>query len=118
MQSRLINEECLSTTVSELWCTNSVKNVKSEYEPGFEVLTAVALKTSVFWYIRICRPVKINQHFRGIYHLPECGSNISSESSVDFHRITQCLSQRTEFFKYEFFHLNNWTQNIACIGTY
>jgi hypothetical protein len=57
---RLIHESCLSTNVRELCWRNSVKSVKNEYKLGFEVLTAVALKISVFWDIRPCSPIKTN----------------------------------------------------------
>jgi hypothetical protein len=36
---------------------------------GFEVLTAVAMKSSVFWDISPYIPVKVNRRFGGTYHL-------------------------------------------------
>jgi hypothetical protein len=35
---------------------------------GFEALTAVFMKRSVFWDIMPC-PVKVNRHFRRTHHL-------------------------------------------------
>jgi hypothetical protein len=34
---------------------------------GFEVLTAVVMKSTVFWDITPCSPLKVNRRFRGIY---------------------------------------------------
>jgi hypothetical protein len=34
-----------------------------------EILTAVAIKSSIFWDIAPCSPLKINRRFGGTYHL-------------------------------------------------
>jgi hypothetical protein len=34
---------------------------------GFEVLTAVVMKSSILWNITHCSPLKINLRFRGTY---------------------------------------------------
>jgi hypothetical protein len=34
---------------------------------GFEALTAVVLKSTIFWDITPCRPLKVNRHFGGTY---------------------------------------------------
>jgi hypothetical protein len=34
-----------------------------------EVLTAVIMKSSVFWDMMPCSPLKVNRHFGGTYHL-------------------------------------------------
>jgi hypothetical protein len=39
------------------------------YDTGFEVLTAVVRKSSIFWDITPSSPVKVNQRFGGIYCL-------------------------------------------------
>jgi hypothetical protein len=36
---------------------------------GFEILTAVVLKSSIFWDIIPCSPLNVNQHFRGTCYL-------------------------------------------------
>jgi hypothetical protein len=36
----------------------------------FEVLTAVVMKSSIFWDIMLCSPLKVNGRFRWTYHLP------------------------------------------------
>jgi hypothetical protein len=36
---------------------------------GFEVLTAIVMKNSVFWNIMLCGPLKVNLHFRRTCHL-------------------------------------------------
>jgi hypothetical protein len=33
---------------------------------GFEVLTAVVVKSPFFWDITPCNPLKVNQHLRGV----------------------------------------------------
>jgi hypothetical protein len=35
---------------------------------GFEIRTAVAVKSSVFWDVMPCNPVKVSQCFRGTFH--------------------------------------------------
>jgi hypothetical protein len=55
-------------TAGKLWCTiNKIK--RESFIFGFEVLTVVAMKISVFWDIMLCRPTKVVQHFIGTYHL-------------------------------------------------
>jgi hypothetical protein len=47
---------------------------------GFEVLTAVVMKSSVFWDKMPCSPLKINRHFGGTcLHLQ--GQRISQEGN-------------------------------------
>jgi hypothetical protein len=43
---------------------------------GFEVLTAVTIKSSFFWDITPCHVVKVNQRFRGTYWLHLCGRKV------------------------------------------
>jgi hypothetical protein len=64
-------------------------------EVGFEVPTAVAMKSSVFWDITPCGSVKFNWRFRGTCRLHLQGLRISQETStkqavmpVVFHRAT------------------------------
>jgi hypothetical protein len=44
---------------------------------GFEVLTAVVMKSTIFWDIMPCSPLKVDQRFRGTYHLHFQGRRIS-----------------------------------------
>jgi hypothetical protein len=39
---------------------------------GFEALTAVVMKSSVFWDITQCNPLKINRCFEGTALLDNC----------------------------------------------
>jgi hypothetical protein len=41
---------------------------------GFEVLTAVVMKSTIFWDIMPCSPLKVNRHF-GEHIAPFSGSN-------------------------------------------
>jgi hypothetical protein len=44
---------------------------------GSEVLTAVAMKTTIFWPITPCSPLKVSRRFRGTYRLHLQGQRIS-----------------------------------------
>jgi hypothetical protein len=44
---------------------------------GFEVITAVVMKSSVFWDITPCGPLKVNRHFGGTFRLHLHGRRIS-----------------------------------------
>jgi hypothetical protein len=44
---------------------------------GFEVLTAVVMKSSIFWDIKPCSPLKFNRRFGGTYRLHLQGQKIS-----------------------------------------
>jgi hypothetical protein len=44
---------------------------------GFEVLTAVVVKSSVFWDITLCSPLQVNQRFGGTCFLFLQGERIS-----------------------------------------
>jgi hypothetical protein len=39
------------------------------YTVGFEVLTVVIMKSSIFWDVTVCSRVKVNRRFRGTYRL-------------------------------------------------
>jgi hypothetical protein len=73
---------------------------------GFEVLTAVVMKSTTFWDITPCRPLKFNRRFKGTYYvcfppaftLVSCSAYYStlkmeaicsSETSVAIQRITR-----------------------------
>jgi hypothetical protein len=43
--------------------------VKKKFSVGFESLTAVVMKSTIFWDITPCSPLKINRRFGGIYCL-------------------------------------------------
>jgi hypothetical protein len=43
----------------------------------YEVLTAVAMKSSIFWDITPCSPKKVNRRFEGIYRLHVQGGRVS-----------------------------------------
>jgi hypothetical protein len=34
-----------------------------------EVLTAVVMKSTIFWVITLCKPLRVNRRFGGIYRL-------------------------------------------------
>jgi hypothetical protein len=48
---------------------------------GFEVLTAVVMKSSVFWDITPCSPLKVNRHFGGTYRLHLQNIRISKQEA-------------------------------------
>jgi hypothetical protein len=43
----------------------------------FEVLTAVVMKSSIFWDTTPCSPLKVNRHFGGIVRLHLQGRRVS-----------------------------------------
>jgi hypothetical protein len=51
------------TTCSE------VEGLKRIPHVGFEVLTAVFMKSSIYWDITPCTPLKVNRRFGGIYRI-------------------------------------------------
>jgi hypothetical protein len=53
------------------------KYINSSINVGFEVLTAVAMKTVIFWNITECSPLKVNRRFGGTYCLLLQGRRIS-----------------------------------------
>jgi hypothetical protein len=42
-------------------------------EEGSEVLTIMIMKSSLFWDIILCNPLKLNQYFRGTCSLLQVG---------------------------------------------
>jgi hypothetical protein len=44
-------------------------NRELDYYLGFEVLTAVVMKSTIFWDITACSPLKANRRYGGIYCL-------------------------------------------------
>jgi hypothetical protein len=47
-------------------CKNDAyRNIPSKMYAGFVVLTAMVMKSSIFWDITSCSPLKVNQHFGG-----------------------------------------------------
>jgi hypothetical protein len=71
---------------------------------GFEVPTAVVIKSTIFWYIPPCSPLKVSRHFggtvilistlfhagflRGFFCDPEDGENMFFRNVIDFQRTT------------------------------
>jgi hypothetical protein len=47
---------------------------------GFEVLTAVVMRSSIFWNITPCSPLKVNRRFGGIFRLHLWGSRKQREA--------------------------------------
>jgi hypothetical protein len=56
---------------------------------GFEVITAVVIKSSSFWDITPCSPLKVNRHFGGTCRLHLQGGRIrQARNQRDFQRTT------------------------------
>jgi hypothetical protein len=59
-----------SETVSSIYkTTQRLTQEDSNYYVGSEVLTAVVMKSTVFWDITPCSPLKVNRNFGGTYRL-------------------------------------------------
>jgi hypothetical protein len=56
---------------------------------GFEVLTPVVMKSTIFWYITQCSPLKVNRRFRGTCRLH---LRISREKYEPCHLLSRWLS--------------------------
>jgi hypothetical protein len=77
---------------------------------GFKVLTAVVMKSSVLWDIKLCSPLKVYQRFKGTCHLSLQGRRISQarnqheagskqgEALLTFNGLHSVISQKTELF--------------------
>jgi hypothetical protein len=54
---------------------------------GSEVLTALAVKNTIFWYIAPCSPLKVNLRFGGTYHPHLHGRriNLARKVAICFH---------------------------------
>jgi hypothetical protein len=81
---------------------------------GSEVLTAVVMRSSIFWHITPCSPLKINRRFEGIcvFHLQsqriiqarnqgKTDSNLATcftETSADLNGIYGIIPQKIELF--------------------
>jgi hypothetical protein len=60
---------------SEIWVEGLRKNMKNLV--GFEDLTAALLKSTIFWDIAPCSPLRDNRRFGGTYRLHLQGQKIS-----------------------------------------
>jgi hypothetical protein len=63
-------------TSAQTFCLVSHYKTSSVYV-GFEVLTAVVIKSSIFWDITSCSPLKVNRTFEGICRRNLQGQTIS-----------------------------------------
>jgi hypothetical protein len=54
------NRKISVPTRNQIPVVNSV--AKSLYYVQFEVLTEAVVKSSIFWYIKTCSPLKVNRH--------------------------------------------------------
>jgi hypothetical protein len=56
--------------VDKIVVRNKFKSVMQiTLDLGFEVLTAVVMKSATFWDITLCSKLEVNRHFRGTYRL-------------------------------------------------
>jgi hypothetical protein len=79
---------------------------------GFEILTKLIMKNSVFWAIRPLRPMKINRRFGEFSRLYFRGPRISQARSQQliFNRPLSFISQNS-FTIYEYLH---FMKNTSC----
>jgi hypothetical protein len=84
MSSRSLFKGKLATGWSCLLLVYSTSQAKNMWSfVGFEVLTVVVMKSSVFWYITPCGPLKVNRHFGGTRHHHLKGQRKSSIRKQD-----------------------------------
>jgi hypothetical protein len=72
---------------------------------GFEVLTAVVVKSCIFWDVTPCSPLKLNRRFGGTCRLHLQGRRISQarnqrEAGGKLNGLHAVTSQKVELFKY------------------
>jgi hypothetical protein len=67
-----------SLTIFKYKCTVTFDTKIKIYfqQVGFEVLTPVVMKSTVFWDITMCSPLKVNRRFGGTYRLHLQGRRI------------------------------------------
>jgi hypothetical protein len=79
---------------------------------GFEVLTMVVLKSSVFWDIKPCSPLKVNhvseEHVACISRVKkqvkqETCMKLAASKALTFNELHNVLSQKIELFKHNCF---------------
>jgi hypothetical protein len=73
------------------------------YSVGFEVLTAVVIKSTIFWGITPCSPLKVNRRFGGTYrlHLQSRRTRwkrYSPKRRMTFNGLHGVISQKIVFF--------------------
>jgi hypothetical protein len=52
-----------------VYSTTNIGFLNTPKDVGFEVLTAVVMKSTIFWDITLCSPLSVNQRFGGTYRL-------------------------------------------------
>jgi hypothetical protein len=58
---------------------------------GFEVFTALVMKSTIFWDITPCNPLKVNRRFGGTYCLHLQGRKISrARNQLESRLVTYC----------------------------
>jgi hypothetical protein len=62
---------------------------------GFEVLTVVVMKNTIFWDITPCSPLKVNRRVGGTYRLDLQGQRINRARNLSF---TPRIPARTRVF--------------------
>jgi hypothetical protein len=60
-------------------CNTMPHAVNSSVDVGFEVLTAVVMKSTVFWDVTPYSPLEVNRCFGGTYHLHFQGEPMGTE---------------------------------------
>jgi hypothetical protein len=58
-----MKEIILAKLTIHVW-TYGIEDVNMLNYIGFEVLTAIAMESSVFWHLTQCSPLKLNRTFR------------------------------------------------------
>jgi hypothetical protein len=78
----------------QLYFENDYHNVQwtSLSHVGFEVLTAVVMKSTIFWDITLCSLLNVNRRFRGIYHLHFQGRRISQTRNQHEALLATCFT--------------------------
>jgi hypothetical protein len=65
---------------------------------GFQILTVMAVRSSLVWDITLCSQVKINRRFVGTYRLDNQGRGVSRARNYHEAGSKQCLTCATCWF--------------------
>jgi hypothetical protein len=108
----------MATPWAKVW-TQDLPNIRQYFYPidrRYECETDTCLKSSVFWDITTCSPLKVNGRtgfFIGVFFDPEDGGNVFFEKWLTYSGLHGIISQKVELFITTGVRTSNPKQNRA-----